>query len=313
MADSIKIFKALADETRLRMVRLLVRGSLNVNEIIGILSMGQSRVSRHLKILAEANLVTRRREGTWIYYQSSGGQGVDPLVLDVLDLLQRHESSLANYAEDLQGLKAVDERRRELTRTYFDSIKDPGELQSHCLNGSVYRNIVLDLLPKHAEKALDIGTGAGLLLPELLKRIERVVAIDSSTTMLDMARKAVGKEAVRCEFRLGDLGNLPVADQEVDLVVACMVLHHLSNPKDTIHEAYRALRPGGRLVVVDLHEHEDDAFRETMADLWLGFPPAEVRAWMESSQFEVTGAEIVGDSDHLKLITFQGLKNDANR
>ncbi len=313
MADSIKIFKALADETRLRMVRLLVRGSLNVNEIIGILSMGQSRVSRHLKILAEANLVTRRREGTWIYYQSSGGQGVDPLVLDVLDLLQRHESSLANYAEDLQGLKAVDERRRELTRTYFDSIKDPGELQSHCLNGSVYRNIVLDLLPKHAEKALDIGTGAGLLLPELLKRIERVVAIDSSTTMLDMARKAVGKEAVRCEFRLGDLGNLPVADQEVDLVVACMVLHHLSNPKDTIHEAYRALRSGGRLVVVDLHEHEDDAFRETMADLWLGFPPAEVRAWMESSQFEVTGAEIVGDSDHLKLITFQGLKNDANR
>ena len=135
-----------------------------------------------------------------------------------------------------------------------------------------------------------------------------MVAIDSSTTMLDMARKAVGKEAVRCEFRLGDLGNLPVADQEVDLVVACMVLHHLSNPKDTIHEAYRALRPGGRLVVVDLHEHEDDAFRETMADLWLGFPPAEVRAWMESSQFEVTGAEIVGDSDKLKLITFQGLK-----
>ncbi len=313
MADSIKIFKALADETRLRMVRLLVRGSLNVNEIIGILSMGQSRVSRHLKILAEANLVTSRREGTWIYYQSSSGRGVDPLVVAVLDLLQRHESSLANYAEDLQGLKAVDERRRELTRTYFDSIKDPGELQSHCLNGSVYRNIVLDLLPKHAEKALDIGTGAGLLLPELLKRIERVVAIDSSTTMLDMARKAVGKEAVRCEFRLGDLGNLPVADQEVDLVIACMVLHHLSNPKDTIHEAYRVLRPGGRLVVVDLHEHEDDAFRETMADLWLGFPPAEVRAWMESSQFEVTGAEIVGDSDHLKLITFQGLKNDANR
>ncbi len=204
-------------------------------------------------------------------------------------------------------------RRREQTRTFFNSIKDPGELRSHCPHGSVYRKIALDLLPKHAEKALDIGTGAGLLLPELLKRIERVVAIDSSTTMLDMARKAVGKEAVRCEFRLGDLGNLPVADQEVDLVVACMVLHHLSNPEDTIHEAYRALRSGGRLVVVDLHEHEDDAFRESMADLWLGFPPAEVRAWMESSQFEVTGAEIVGDSDHLKLITFQGLKNDANR
>ena len=308
MADSLKIYKALADETRLRMVRLLLRGSLNVNEMIDILSMGQSRVSRHLKILAEADLVSSRREGTWIYYQSSGGQGADPLVADVLDLLQRHEAGLAHYAEDLQGLEAVVERRREQTRTFFDSIKDPGELQYQCLNGSVYRKIALDLLPERAEKALDMGTGAGLLLPELLKRIERVVAVDSSTTMLDMARKTVGKDAVRCEFRLGDLGHLPVADGEVDLVVACMVLHHLSNPADTIREAYRALQSGGRLVVVDLHQHEDEAFRESMADLWLGFPPAEVRGWMESSHFEVTGAEIVGDPDSLKLITFQGLK-----
>ena len=308
MADPLKIYKALADQTRLRMVRLLVRGSLNVNEMIGILAMGQSRVSRHLKILAEAELVTSRRESTWIYYQSSGGPDADPLVADVLELLQRHEGGLDFYAEDLQGLEAVVERRREQTRTFFDSIKDPGQLQYHCLNGSVYRKIALDLLPERAEQALDMGTGAGLLLPELLKKMERVIAVDSSTTMLDMARKTAGKDAVRCEFRLGDLGHLPVADGEVDLVVACMVLHHLSNPVDTIREAHRALRPGGRLVVVDLHRHEDEALRESMADLWLGFPPADVRDWLETSQFTIMGAEVVGEPDSLKLITFQGQK-----
>ena len=308
MADPLKIYKALADETRLRLVRLLLRGPLNVNEIIGILSMGQSRVSRHLKILAEADLVTSRREGTWVYYQSSGGRDADPLIKDTLELVQRYESDLGHYAEDVRGLAGVVECRRDQTRSFFDNIQDPGQLQYHCLNGGVYRKIALDLVPEYAEKALDMGTGAGLLLPDLLQRIERVVAVDSSTTMLDMARKNVGKDAIRCEFRLGDLGHLPVADQEVDLVVACMVLHHLSNPADTIREAYRALRPGGRLVVVDLHQHKDEAFRESMADLWLGFPPAEVRAWLESNRFEVMGAEVVGDSDTIQFITFQGLK-----
>ena len=95
---------------------------------------------------------------------------------------------------------------------------------------------------------------------------------------------------------------------EVDQVVACMVRHHLSNPVDTIREAHRALRPGGRLVVVDLHRHEDEALRESMADLWLGFPPADVRDWLETSQFTIMGAEVVGEPDSLKLITFQGQK-----
>ena len=103
MTDPLKIYKALADETRLRLVRLLVRGSLNVNEIIGILGMGQSRISRHLKILAEAELVTKRREGTWIYYQGNG-QSSEAIVADALDLCERHERQLPNYAEDLQGL-----------------------------------------------------------------------------------------------------------------------------------------------------------------------------------------------------------------
>jgi ArsR family transcriptional regulator len=308
MDDPLKVYKALADETRLRLVRLLVRGPLNVNEIIGILGMGQSRISRHLKILAEADLVTSRREGTWIYYQSNGHLGAG-LVVEMLELLQRYERALPAYAEDLQGLESVVEGRREQTRTFFDNIEDLDQLQQS-LDGDFYRQIALDMVGQGANTALDMGTGAGLLLPGLLRGAERAIAVDSSTTMLDMARKGLGPEAVRCDFRLGDLGHLPVADGEVDLVVACMVLHHLSRPADTIREAYRALAPGGALVVVDLNRHDDESLREKLADLWLGFPPDEVRGWLEDSHFTIAGAETIGAPDTLQLITFQALKKE---
>ena len=111
MLDQVKVFKALADETRLRLMRLLARGALNVNEIIGILEMGQSRVSRHLRILAEADLVTSRREGTWIYYQWSSADGASTLVGDTLAHLGAHERDLSHFESDIQGLEAVVARR----------------------------------------------------------------------------------------------------------------------------------------------------------------------------------------------------------
>ena len=306
MADPLKIHKALADQTRLRLVRLLSRGPLNVNEIIDVLHMGQSRISRHLKILAEAGLVSSRRQGTWIYYQENANSP-DPLTAETLTLLQRHERAIPCYTEDFQGLEAIIERRREQTRTFFDGITDPDELHQ-CLNGDYYRRIVLSLLPEKSRVVLDMGTGSGLLIPELLERAEQVIAVDASTTMLELARQTVGEKVERCDFRLGDLGHLPVADGEVDAVVACMVLHHLSNPADALAEAHRALRSGGQIAIVDLHQHADESLREQLADLWLGFPPEEVAGWLENLDFKITGPEIVGAPDSLKLITFRGQK-----
>ena len=318
MAEPLRVFKALADETRLRMIRLLMRGPLNVNEIIDVLQMGQSRVSRHLKILAEAGLVASRRQGTWIYYQASHGP-VEVLVRETLVLLQRHERALVHYTEDLQGLEAVVERRREKTRSFFDSITHPDELHQ-CLNGDFYRRIALSLLPERCQVALDLGTGSGLLLPELLGRAERVIAVDASRTMLDMARQTVGEGASRCDFRLGDLAHLPVADGEVDAVVACMVLHHISHPLEALAEGCRALRSGGLISIVDLHQHDDESLRERLADLWLGFPPGEVEGWLRDLNFDIVDANVIGSSSEVddaegmggtgsfKLITFRGYK-----
>ena len=306
MAQPIDIYKALADETRLRLVRLLSRGALNVNEVIDILQMGQSRISRHLKILAEANLVTSRREGTWMYYQ--GYQEVpDTLVADTLQHLRQHEQRVPHYDNDMQGLEAVITRRKEQTRTFFDSLEDPDQnLHHRSLDGQFYRQVALSMLPQECTAALDMGTGAGLLLPGLATRASQIIAVDASTTMLALARQSSGAQGGYCDFRLGDLEHLPVADGEVDVVIACMVLHHLSRPGEAVREAYRVLQPGGLLIIVDLHRHDDETLRERLADLWLGFEPHQIKEWLEQEHFNIIDSEVIGESETFKLITFQG-------
>lgn len=312
MVDPLKICKALADQTRLRLVRLLGRGAFGVNELIEVLQMGQSRVSRHLKILAEAGLVHSRREGTWSYYQvSQEGEGL--LVAEVLALLQRHEQELPGAEVDLQALEGVVERRKARTRRFFDSIEDPRQFPQHrSLDGAFYRQVVLGLLPPECGVTLDLGTGVGLLLPALLERASRVIAVDSSTAMLDLARQTAGLPPGRCEFRLGDLEHLPVADGEADIAVACMVLHHLSDPPRALAEAHRALREGGELAIVELHQHQDESLRQSMADLWLGFRPEEVKGWLRKIGFELEDSRIISSADPLKLITFRGRKSWRN-
>lgn len=311
MPDLLQIHKALADETRLRLLRLLSRSPLNVNEVIDILRMGQSRISRHLRILAEAGLVTRRREGTWIYYERSPDPD-DKLVADMLVLVQTHERALPSFDADMQRLEAAIERRRQQTRTFFDSRRDGDELRHKSLEGAYYRQVALSLLPERCGTILDLGTGSGLLLPGLLERADRVIAVDASATMLELARTSAGDAVDRCEFRLGDLEHLPVADGEVDVVMACMVLHHVSTPAAALAEACRALGDGGQLTIVDLDRHDDESLRE-LADLWLGFQPAEMRRWLKASGFEVeqTGAvapPAAAETTDLRLITFTGRK-----
>ena len=325
MSDLLRTHKALADETRLRLVRLLSRGALNVAELIRILQMGQSRVSRHLRILADAGLVTSRREGTWIYYERMPGLDAD-LTDDMLSLVDRYEQTIPHIEADVQALEEVIEQRREQTRTYFDSVDDPHELlRHHSLAAEFYRDVAISLLPPKCGVILDMGTGSGLLLPSLLERTDKVIAVDSSTAMLDLARRNAGPQISRCDLRLGDLEHLPVADGEVEAIMACMVLHHISHPEDVLREAHRALRPGGHLVIVDLHQHEDEAMRERFADLWLGFRPADMKRWLEAAKLTLIDSTTIepavaravanhstgspgGSSASLQLITLQGQK-----
>jgi ubiquinone/menaquinone biosynthesis C-methylase UbiE/DNA-binding transcriptional ArsR family regulator len=307
MTDSLRVYKALGDDTRLRLMRLLSRAALNVNELREILQMGQSRVSRHLRILADAELISSRREGTWIYYQWIEGD-TSGLVGDTLAHLRRHERTVPQFETDFQRLEAAIERRKEQTRQFFDNVSEPTDLDHRSLNGQYYRGVALSLLPQRSDAILDMGTGSGLLLPALAERARQVIAVDASHTMLELARQTLGRQQERCDFRLGDLEQLPVADAEVDAVVLCMVLHHLSHPAAALAEAHRVLKPGGWITIVDLHQHTDESLREQLADLWLGFDPKEVSGWLKRLRFTIAESEVVGEAAALKLITFKGQK-----
>ncbi len=306
VADLLRLCKALADDTRLRLVRLLLRGPLSVNEVTQVLGLGQSRVSRHLRILAESGLVVGRRQGTWMYYQASPA-AAEPLVADAAAFVHRHERGVSAYTDDLARLEAVLERRRQRTRAFFDQVTDPDALQP-LVDGDHCRQVALSLLRHGGARYVDLGTGAGLLLPALLECARQVVAVDASPAMLALARRTAGGAAARCDFRLGDLGHLPLADGEADGVVACMVLHHVSDPAGALAEAARVLAPGGQLAVVDLEQHHDERLREQAADLWLGFAVGDLEGWLHQAGVVVEQATVVTSPGRHPLIAIKGRK-----
>ena len=309
----VQILKALADETRLRLMALLARGDFNVNELVEVLQTGQSRVSHHLKILADSGLVRNRREGNWIYYSLANSNGGDRGLVEAFNLGLKAAASLSTHEADLRKLESVVQRRRSLSTKYFDRIGSSWErLQQEVLDSTYYRQQVLSYLPGNGNVAADLGTGSGYLLPMLLSKFDSVLAIDASQTMLKVAADCVAAEipdrAAACEFRLGELEHLPIPDNHVDAAVACMVLHHISNPAEALQEASRIMKPGGMLVIADLLQHNVTEMREKYADLWMGFDPKQLRKWLRGAGLKVVRHEVLKKSEVMKILMFQSLK-----
>jgi ArsR family transcriptional regulator len=308
----LQIFKALADETRLRILSALSQGDFNVNEIIEIFHMGQSRISRHLKILADSGLVVNRREGNWIYYALAPSNG-NADVADALQLALRATRQLEYYTTDLQNIESVLQRRRAISQKYFDKVGSDWErLQSEVLDSKHYREQTLALMPDNIATVIDLGVGAGLILPALFEKCQHVIALDSSQTMLKIAADYLAKElpeqAENCEFRLGELEHIPLPNKNADAAIASMVLHHVANPGDALAEIYRVLGEGGTLVIADLMQHEITEMREKYADLWLGFSPIEMMRWLKNAGFENVKYEILRSGELLKVILFKANK-----
>lgn len=278
---AIAWFKALADATRQRILNLTLDQELNVQELVELLAMGQSRVSRHLKILAETGLLSSRRDGLWVFYRVPAA-GPGRAFLDAAAPLFTGDPLLVRDRERAAELFAAGRGR---TRRFFDRLAPEWDRRRRELLGDTdLEGRILASLPLQGAAA-DLGCGTGVLLARLAGRGGGAIGVDASPRMLELARRTCAAGGV--ELRLGELEHLPLRDGEVQAAVLNLVLHHLREPAAGLGEAHRVLVPGGTLVVAELVRHQDESLRAEFGDRWLGFTPGELRGWLEEAGFTI--------------------------
>lgn len=291
----LKLLKSLADPCRLRLTSVLLRGEFTVQELTRIFNMGQSRISRHLKILTEAGVLTVKCQGTWSYYRVGDGNAFFNAIRPVYEI---ELESLPERSEDLAATaKVLDERRRR-SQVFFDQhARQWDDLARTLLPVPDYRLQFLKHVPINSA-ILEIGVGTGGLLTELATFSAKIIGVDHSPAMLEEARRKLESSRVgNVELRLGEMTHLPLSDNSVDCVVANMVLHHAADPATVLAEIRRVLAPGGLLLLADLAHHDREIVREQLADQWLGFEQAELESWFALAGFADVVCERVEGAD----------------
>jgi DNA-binding transcriptional ArsR family regulator/precorrin-6B methylase 2 len=274
--DSLqRVFKTLADPTRLRILALLEREELAVQELMEVLGMAQSRVSRHLGILREAEVVRDRREGTYVLYQLALPD--DGPWRAAWDVAARDLRADPIHQRDELALAGVLEARTARTKSFFDAVGPEWDALRKVWSDDLLRARAVARLVPEGTRAVDVGTGTGAFALELAKLGLSVIAVDRSARMLAAARTrldAAGAGSV--ELRAGDASALPLRDGEVDAAFAHMVLQYLAAPGDALREMARVVRPGGSVIVADFTSHEREWMREELGVLRLGFGREEI-------------------------------------
>ncbi len=275
--------KAAGEDTRLRLIAVLAEAELTVSDLTEILGQSQPRISRHLKLLAEAGLVERHREASWIFYrranEGEGGQVVSRL----LELLDRTDPVLAR---DRERLDAVRHARARAAQTYFSThAREWDEIRKLHVPEEAVEAAMRDILAdKPIRTLLDLGTGTGRMLEVFAPEIERGLGLDLSPDMLAVARTHLDHAGIRnCQLRQSDIYAIPAPRDSFDAVIIHQVLHFLDDAGRAIHEAARVLRPGGRLLVVDFAPHDLEFLRESHAHRRLGFPREAMEGWLASA------------------------------
>ena len=285
----LETLKALADPCRLRLTAVLLTGEFTVQELTRIMGMGQSRISRHLKILSEAGVLAVKRQGTWSYYRAGERSS---FFAAIRPSFESEMEALPQRSQDLAAVAAVLEERRRRSQEFFDRhARQWDDLARTLLPVPEYRRRLLEQVPEGVT-VLEIGVGTGGLLTELAARGAQVIGVDHSPAMLEEARRRLNEAAVNgIELRLGEMSHLPMPDASVGCVVANMVLHHAADPARVLAEIRRVLAPGGILLMADLARHEREAAREQLADQWLGFDEAELACWLGIAGFTQVAIE----------------------
>ncbi len=282
--------RLLGDEGRVRLLRLLGKEELSVAELQEILGMGQSRISMQLSQLKQAGLVEVRRAGQKSLYRLTAPNGSQSILTE---MLARSAAEITEAAQDDDGLRLILSKRKDKLRGYFDELA--GRFGRDYVPGRSWKGLaemLIRLLPPLT--IADLGAGEGTMALMLAQRAERVIAVDSSQKMVEYGAGVVERHGVKnVEYRLGDLEELPLEAGEVDLALLHQSLHHALHPVKAIEEARRILKPGGRIVVMDLLKHGFDEAREMYADVWLGFSQVELSNLLRAADFRRVDVSVV--------------------
>ena len=295
MADSWEVLKLLADSTRVRILALLQREELSVAELQEILDMGQSRISSHLSLLRQGELVQDRRDGKKTFYGLASGTGsrVSELLHAVCHTVEDTDQIIA----DARNLSRAMEKRKRKAEEYFNSVA--GRLGKNYCPGRSWEAIghmLLHLSPKI--RVADLGAGEGLLSQLLARQAEKVVCIDNSKKMVEFGSELAAKNGfTNLSYTLGDIEEVPLADSSVHLALLSQALHHAQHPEKAISEAHRILKKGGQVLILDLLEHNFEKARDLYADVWLGFSENKLYQFLQDAGFRRIEVNTVARED----------------
>jgi ArsR family transcriptional regulator len=309
MSSTLKSLRALSDQTRLRIVALLERDELSVNELQEITRLGQSRISTHLGLLADCEMVSARREGKRTFYKLN--PQADSVASEFIQLAIRGAKELPEQSHDEINLKRVLVRRKEQAQVFFnqvagrfDRVYGPGR------SWQAFGHLLLRMLPGIV--VADLGAGEGLLSELLARRCKKVIAVDNSEKIVAFGAAKAKKNGLKnLEFRLGNLQNPPLEAASVDLVILSQALHHAENPAAALASAAKLLKPGGQILILDLLAHKFAKAHELYGDRWLGFAESDLHRWLEAAglkKIEITVVAAEEQPPHFQTMLASGEK-----
>jgi ubiquinone/menaquinone biosynthesis C-methylase UbiE len=300
-------FQALADPTRLRILALLRVMELSVGELAQVLGQSQPRVSRHLKILSDAALLERRKEGSWVFLMLAPAGRTEP-VFTLLESVADGDIK-AQFAADEARLEGVRAERTEAATRYFAAHAEVwDQIRSlHVAESEVERAIEKALSGRDLGRLVDIGTGTGRMIELFGARATQAIGIDRSSEMLRLARAKLDSAGIASSLRQGDIYALPLADSLADCVIVHQVLHYAHSPATAVAEAARVLAPGGTLLVVDFAAHEREELRESDAHIRLGFDDKVMSDWFKAAGLTVDHIEHL-EGGELTVTLWRGCK-----